>query len=133
MEQDKAAIRALVTERRSYLNRIAATEAKLARLRSQLNLVEVKLVCFGHDMEKLRAARPSEKLFKGRSIIRRIADIQRVAGREMKPKELAAILAEQDGLDTARWFVRASGRRRVKDAMKRQRRWRRALRGRGSA
>jgi hypothetical protein len=65
---NKSAIRALVAERRSYLGRIASTEAKLARLRSRLNLTEVKLICFGYDLDRLRKARRPEKLFTGRTI-----------------------------------------------------------------
>ena len=119
---NKPAIQALVAERRSLLNRIAAAEAKLDMLKRRVALAEVKLICFGHDMDKLRALRQHPKLFKGRSIIRRIADAQRVAGRNLKPKELTVILAAQDGLDPSSWFIRVSGRRRVKDAMKRSRR-----------
>lgn len=123
MEDDnKPAIQELVRQRRSLLNRIRGTEAKLHRLRKRLNLVEVKLACFGHDLEKLRKARQPEKLFKGRSIIRRIHDVQREAGRQMKPKELTDILAAQDGLNVGKWFVRVSGKRRVKAAMQRARR-----------
>lgn len=123
--QNKLAIRELVRERRSLLNRIQTTEAKLALLYARVRLSEVKLLCFGHDLEKLRRSKRPEKLFKGRSIIRRIADIQRETGRTMKPKELAEILATQDGLDAGRWFVLRSGPRRVKEAIKRARRFRR--------
>lgn len=119
--ESKPAIRALVAERRALLNRIAATEAKLTALRARVNLAEVKLICFGHDLEKLRAVKQHPKLFKGRSILRRIADAQRVAGRSLKPKELTVILAAQDGLDPSSWFIRVSGRRRVKQAIKRSR------------
>ena len=71
---DKPAIRELVRQRRSLLNRVQATEAKLARLRARVNLTELELICFGHDMDKLRSTKRSKKLFKGRSIIRRIAE-----------------------------------------------------------
>lgn len=112
----------LVGERRKLVNQIAGTEAKLNRLRSRLNLVEVKLVCFGHDLEKLRKTRKPERLFKGRSIIRRIADVERAAGRRMMAKELADVLASQDGLKLSPWDGRAPGRARITDALKRARR-----------
>lgn len=121
-EDNRPAIRELVRQRRVLLNRIATAEANLAALKGRLNLTEVKLICFGHDMEKLRSVKPAERLFKGRSIIRRIWDIEREAGRKMKPKELTVILAAQDGLSVDKWFVRVSGHRRVKEAKKRARR-----------
>lgn len=121
-QNNREAVRALVKQRRNLLNRIEGTEAKLAALRRRLNLAEVKLVCFGHDMEKLRAARCHPRLFKGRSIIRRVAEIQRRHGKRMKPKELVELLARCDGLDPETYFVRVSGRRRVKEALKRARR-----------
>jgi hypothetical protein len=93
---NKLAIRELVRERRSLPNRIQTTQAKPALLHARVRLSEVKLLCFGHDFEKLRRSKRTEKLFKGRSIIRRIADIQRETGRTMKAKELAEILATQD-------------------------------------
>lgn len=107
------------------LNRIQATEAKLALLKARVRLSEVKLACFGHDLEKLRKAKRPKKMFKGRSIIRRISAIQRAAGCIMKSKELAAILATQDGLDIGKRYVLRSGQRRVRHALERSRRRRR--------
>lgn len=50
----RLAIRAVIKERRILLNRIAKTEAKLSRLKSHLVLCEVKLICFGHNVDRLR-------------------------------------------------------------------------------
>jgi hypothetical protein len=126
MQSDnKQAIQELVRQRRLLLNRIQATEAKLALLQARVRLSEVKLACFGHDLEKLRKAKRPKKMFKGRSIIRRISAIQRAAGRSMKPKELATILATQDGLDISKRFMLRSGQRRVRHAIERSRRRRR--------
>jgi hypothetical protein len=122
---NKQAIRELIRERRLLLNRIQATEAKLALLKARVRLREVKLACFGHDLEKLRKAKRPKKMFKGRSVIRRISAIQRAAGRNMKPKELATILATQDGLDISKQYVLRSGQKRVRSAIERSRRRRR--------
>jgi hypothetical protein len=120
--ENREAIRAIIRERRRVLNRIQAAEAKLSGLRSRLNLLDMKLACFGVDLEKLRSQRMPERMFKGFKIQRRIFDLQRSATQPMRVDQIAGMLAQEDGLDPAKPFVRISGRSRVKDAMKRARR-----------
>lgn len=120
--ENREAIRAIIRERRRVLNRIQATEAKLTGLRSRMNLLDVKLTCFGVDLEKLRSQRMPERMFKGFKIQRRIFDLQRSAAQPMRVDQIARLLAQEDGLDPVNPFVRISGRSRVKDAMKRARR-----------
>jgi hypothetical protein len=97
-------------------------EAKAAMLRSRLVLREVKLICFGYDVERLRRSKPPERMFKGRGLYRRILDVSRTASRPLHPKEIAIVLAAQDGLDTSKKLMRISGTSRVKAAIKRARR-----------
>ena len=126
--ENREAIRAIIRERRRVLNRFQATEAKLSGLQSRLNLLEVKLACFGVDLEKLRSQRMPERLFKGFKIQRRIADLLRSAAQPIRADEIARVLALEDGLDPARPFVRIAGRSRVKEALKRARRKQRSAR-----
>jgi hypothetical protein len=98
--ENKAAIRALRAERRSLITRIQNTEANLAKLRSRLSFTELKLTCFGCNMERLRAAKLPRKMFKGRNIYRRILDLQRKAEKALPtrrsqshwPSKMASIL-----------------------------------------
>ncbi len=118
----KAAIQLILRERRQLINQVRRTEDKLARLKARLTLANVKLSCFGYQPPKQQ---PPTRMFRGRSIIRRVLDLQRSVSEPLTIEEIAERLAARDRISLDSAYRRASAVTRVRDAMKRTKRLRR--------